>query len=113
MLKQGWQLVPKLYENGAKMGSKIHEKTSRFRNLRFIGFCREYNVKIVFLHDQGCQKSSKNLLKIDTKTKLEKWCQNEPQKGSQNEPKWTQRLKNSQKWALEGEGGPGTRQDDP
>ena len=27
-----------------------------FQNLRFLDFCEEYNVKIVFLHDQGYQK---------------------------------------------------------
>ena len=40
--------MPTLLENGAKLRSKIDEKARRFRNLRFIGFCREYNVKIVF-----------------------------------------------------------------
>ena len=72
MLKKVRKLVGKLSENGAKMGSKIDEKASRFRNLRFIGFCREYNVKIVFLHDQGYQKSIKSHSNIDANSMLEK-----------------------------------------
>ena len=47
--------MPKGSQNDAKMDAKIDEKTVRFRNLRFLVFYREYNVKIVFLHDQGYQ----------------------------------------------------------
>ena len=43
-----------------------------FRNLRFLVFCEEYNVKIVFLHDQGCQNSIENRFKIDANSILQK-----------------------------------------
>jgi len=51
--------MPKGSQNDAKMDAKIDENSMRFRNLRFLCFCREYNVKIVFLHEQGYQKSTK------------------------------------------------------
>ena len=59
------------------MDAKIIEISMRFRNLRFLVFYKEYNVNIVFLHDQGCQcqKSTKNQTKIDAKTRLEKGMQ--------------------------------------
>ena len=38
---------------------KIDDKSMRFRNLRFLDFCEEYNVKLLFSHDQGHQKSIK------------------------------------------------------
>ena len=46
-------------QNDAKMDAKIIEKSMRFWNLRFLVFCKEYNLKIVFLHDQGYQKQAK------------------------------------------------------
>ena len=61
-----------IQKSGAKMGSKINEKASRFWNLRLLDFCREYNVKIVFLHDQGYQKSATNLSKVYANSMLEK-----------------------------------------
>ena len=61
------KIMPKGSQNDAKMDAKIDEKSIRFPNLRFLGFCREYNVKIVFLHDQGCQKSTKNPCKNDVR----------------------------------------------
>ena len=72
------------------MDAKIDEKTMRFRNLRFLVFYKEYNVKIVFLHDQACRKSINNQSKIDAKTRLEKVCKFEAkvsQKGAKMEPK--------------------------
>ena len=48
--------IRKCYRNDAKMRSQIDDKSMNFRNLRFLDFCEEYNVKIVFLHDQGWQK---------------------------------------------------------
>ena len=44
----------KCVQNDAKTMSKIDDKSMTFRNPRFLVFCEEYNVKIVFLHDQGC-----------------------------------------------------------
>ena len=42
-------------KNDAKTRSQIDGKSMKFRNLRFLVSCEEYNVKIVFLHDQGSQ----------------------------------------------------------
>ena len=39
----------------------------RFPNQRFLYFCREYNVKMVFWHDLGSRKSIKNVTKIHIK----------------------------------------------
>ena len=64
--------MPNGFQNDAKMDAKIDEKTMRFRNLRFLDFYKGSNVKIVFLHDQACQKSVKNQSKIDAKTRSEK-----------------------------------------
>ena len=66
------KIMPKGFQNDAKMDAKIDEKTMRFRNLRFLVFYKEYNVKIVFLHDQACRKSIKNRSKINAKTRFEK-----------------------------------------
>ena len=62
----------KCFQNDAKTTSKINDKSMKFRNLRFLVFCEEYNVKIVFLHDQGYQKSIKSQSKIDANSMLEK-----------------------------------------
>ena len=62
-----WKLIPKGSQNDAEMDAEINENSIRFRNLRFIVFCREYNVKIFFLHDQGCQKSIKNQCKNEAR----------------------------------------------
>ena len=35
-------------------GARSVEESMNFQNLRFLVFCEEYKVKIVFLHDQGC-----------------------------------------------------------
>ena len=59
-------------QNDAKMGSKIDGKSTNFRNLRFLVFCREYNVKIVFLHDHGYRKSIKKRSNIDANSMLKK-----------------------------------------
>ena len=40
-------------EKSCKVDTEIYEKMLRFRNSQFLVFGREYNVKIVFLHDQG------------------------------------------------------------
>ena len=40
-------------QNDAKTMSIIDDKSMKFLDLRFLVFCEEYNVKIVFLHDQG------------------------------------------------------------
>ena len=51
--------VLKIHENflqsGAKIDAETYEKRMRFRNPSFLVFCREYNVKIVFLHDWGSE----------------------------------------------------------
>ena len=59
MPKKYRKLMAKGSQNDAKMDAKIIEKSMRFRNLRFLGFCKEYKLKIVFLHDQGYQKQAK------------------------------------------------------
>ena len=51
----------KCLKNNAKTRSKINDKSVNFWNLRFLVFSEEYNVKIVFLHDQGYQNSFENL----------------------------------------------------
>ena len=56
----------------AEIDVKIDDKSMRFRNLRFLDFCEEYNVKIVFLHDQGYQKSIKSQSTINANSMLEK-----------------------------------------
>ena len=43
----------------AEIDVKIDDKSMRFRNLRFLDFCEEYNVKLLLSHDQGHQKSIK------------------------------------------------------
>ena len=53
----------KCFQNDAKTTSKINDKSMKFRNLRFLVFGEEYNVNIVFLHDQGYQKSVQYLKK--------------------------------------------------
>ena len=35
-------------ENASKIDAKIDGKSMRFPNQRFLYFCKEYNVKIVF-----------------------------------------------------------------
>ena len=50
----------KCSQNHAKTRSKINDKSMKCWNLRFLVFSEEYNVKIVFSHDQGSQKSLKN-----------------------------------------------------
>ena len=50
----------KCSQNHAKTRSKINDKSMKCWNLRFLVFSEEYNVKIVFSHDQGSQKSIKN-----------------------------------------------------
>ena len=54
-----WIFGRKASQNDAKMDTKIVEISIRFQNLRFLVFCKEYSVKIVFLHDQGCHNQSK------------------------------------------------------
>ena len=58
MPKKFRKLMPKGFQNDAKIDAKIIEKSMRFRNLRFLVFCKVCNVKIVFLHDQGDQKQA-------------------------------------------------------
>ena len=47
----------KCLKNDAKTRSKIYDKSMKFWNLRFLVFSEEYNVKVVFSHDQGYQNS--------------------------------------------------------
>ena len=62
----------KCSKNDAKTRSKINDKSMKIWNLRFLVFCEEYNVKIVFLHDQGYQKSITFDIKICANSMLEK-----------------------------------------
>ena len=40
-------------EKSCKVDTEIYEQMLRFRNSQFLVFGRGYNVKMVFLHDQG------------------------------------------------------------
>ena len=44
-----WTFIRKCSQNDAKTMSKIDDKSMNFRNLTFLVFWEEYNVKIVFL----------------------------------------------------------------
>ena len=44
--------IRKSFEIDAKMAPKVDQKCRTHRNLRFLYFCKEYNVKIVFWDDQ-------------------------------------------------------------
>ena len=65
----------KCFQNDAKTRSKINDKSVNYQNLRFLVFCEEYNFKIVFLHDQGYQKSEKKSIKIIADSMLKKGMQ--------------------------------------
>ena len=52
-----WKFMRKCFKNDAKTRSKINDKSVNFWNLRFLVFSEEYNVKVVFSHDQGYQNS--------------------------------------------------------
>ena len=56
-----WKFMRKCSQNHAKTRPKINNNSRKFWNLRFLVFCEEYNVQIVFLHDQEYQKSMNNL----------------------------------------------------
>ena len=62
----------KCMDKSYEIDAEIDEQLMRFRNCQFLVFCREYNVKIVFSHDQGCRKSIKNRYQIRHKSKTEK-----------------------------------------
>ena len=61
------KVMSKGSQNGAKMMPKSMKNRFDFGTCDF-GVCRVYSVKIVFLHDQGYQKSTQNQSKIDAKT---------------------------------------------
>ena len=85
--KKVCEIMRKCFQNDTKTRSKIYDKSMNFQNLRFLDFCcEEYNVKIVFSHDQGYQKSIKNQSKIYANTMLEKGLQ-KSWKMLQNGPK--------------------------
>ena len=46
-------LIGKSSQMYAKTGSKVEQRCRTNRNLRFLCFCKVYNVKIVFLDDHG------------------------------------------------------------
>ena len=75
MPKKYRKVMPKGSQDDAKMDAKFVQKSMRFGNLRFLVFCRVYNVKNVFLHDQGVQKSIKKQSQINAKSMLEKGMQ--------------------------------------
>ena len=70
-----WKCMRKCSQKDPKTMSKINDESMKFQNLRFLVFCEEYNVKIVFLHDQGYQESIKNQLKVNANSMLEKGMQ--------------------------------------
>ena len=82
-------------QNGPKMMPKSMpksmKKTWRFRDLRFRVFYRKPNVKIVFLHEDGCRKSMKNRSKIDAKTGFRKREPRGPKSERKWSPKWSQK----------------------
>ena len=55
-----WKFMRKCFQNHVKTRPKINDNSMNSWKLRFLVFCEEYNVKIVFSHDQGSQKSIKN-----------------------------------------------------
>ena len=40
-------------ENASKIDTEINEKSMRFPNQRFLYFCTDYNIKMVFWYDLG------------------------------------------------------------
>ena len=60
----------------SKIDTEINGKLIRFRYSRFRVFCREYNVKIVFSHDEEGRKCLKNPSKIEARSGTEKTCRN-------------------------------------
>ena len=77
----------KCFQHNAKTMSKIDDKSMIFQNLRFLDFCEEYNVKIVFLHDRGYQKSFENQKKRKQIRRSKKVCRKHG-KWQKMEPKW-------------------------
>ena len=77
----------KCFQNDAKTRSKIYHKSITFQNLRFLDFCEEYNVKIVFSHDRGYQKSFENPKKSKQIRRSKKVCRKHG-KLQKMEPKW-------------------------
>ena len=56
----------------SKIDAEIDGKVIRFRKSRFLVFCEEYNVKIVFSHDEEGRKCMKNPSKIEARSETEK-----------------------------------------
>ena len=65
----------KLCQKASKMTAKWLTNRRDFGTWRFVVFDEGYNVKIVFLHDQGYQESIKNQSKINANSMLEKGMQ--------------------------------------
>ena len=63
-----WENAPKIM---SKRGPKSMTNLWNVGTCDFLFFCEEYNVKIVFLHDQGYQKSVKNQWEINVNSMLE------------------------------------------
>ena len=60
----------------SKIDPEIDGKLIRFRYSRFRVFCKAYNVKIVFSHDEEGRKCMKNPSKIEARSETEKTCRN-------------------------------------
>ena len=60
----------------SKIDAEMHGKVKRFTDSLFRVFCREYNVKIVFSHDEEGRKYMNNLSKIEENSGTEKTCRN-------------------------------------
>ena len=92
---RGRKTIGNRCQNGPKMMPKSMpksmKKTCRFRDLRFRVFYRKPNVKIVFLHEDGCRKSMKNRSKIDAKTGFRKREPRGPKSERKGSPKWSQK----------------------
>ena len=58
---KGVILIRKASQIDAKTDSKVEQTCRTNRNLRFLCFCKEYNVKIVFWDDQGYLNRAQNL----------------------------------------------------
>ena len=66
----------------SKIDAEIDGKLIRFRYSRFRVFCRGYNVKIVFSHDEEGRKCMKNPSKIETCRNHVKTTKNGPRNAS-------------------------------
>ena len=58
------KFIAKSSEIDPKIGTKVNQKRPTDRNLRFLCFCKEYKVKIVFWDDHGHLNRPQNQQKL-------------------------------------------------